>query len=112
MAPRKPFRDARQIERLCFAKGRADVSANETKCETTAPQPPARRWYRSPRFYVLASICCLLLGGGVYLRFSDRMPEPPVVDMKGIDPAVVAAVEEARAEVRESPRSAAAWGRL
>src|SRR5262249_44636533 len=30
----------------------------------------------------------------------------------GVDPAVVKAVEAARAEVRQSPRSAAAWGRL
>jgi len=32
--------------------------------------------------------------------------------MSGIDPAIVAAVEEARSRVRESPRSAEAWGKL
>lgn len=39
-------------------------------------------------------------------------PEPPALDLAGADPAVVRAVEAARAAVAESPQSAAAWGRL
>jgi tetratricopeptide (TPR) repeat protein len=40
------------------------------------------------------------------------LTEPPPVNLTGADPAIVAAVEEARAAVKQSPRSAAAWGRL
>ena len=39
-------------------------------------------------------------------------PEPPSADPTGVDPAVIAAIESARAAVRQSPRSASAWGRL
>jgi tetratricopeptide (TPR) repeat protein len=42
----------------------------------------------------------------------ESAPEPPAVELTGVDPAVAAAVEEARAAVRRSPGSAAAWGRL
>jgi protein O-GlcNAc transferase len=38
--------------------------------------------------------------------------EPPAVDLTGIDPAVVRAIEAAQAAVKESPRSAQAWGLL
>ena len=39
-------------------------------------------------------------------------PEPPSLDLTGADPAVTTAIEAARAAVRQSPRSAAAWGQL
>src|SRR5690349_21588977 len=39
-------------------------------------------------------------------------PEPPSVDPTGVDPAVLAAIDSARGAVRQSPRSANAWGRL
>jgi len=87
MEPRRPFRDALQTERSYFARGRADVSASEPRCETTtAPDRTARRWYRSPRLYVVASACCLLLGGGLYLGFARKGPLPPELDLSGIDP--------------------------
>src|SRR5689334_21322390 len=38
--------------------------------------------------------------------------EPPVVELTGIDPAVVRAIEKARAAVKQSPRSFEAWGVL
>jgi tetratricopeptide (TPR) repeat protein len=87
------------------------VSANEVK-EATALRPPRRSWYRSPWLYVVIITGCLLLGAGAYWRLAPGGPEPPSLDATGLDPAVVAAVEEARAKVRESPRSAEAWGRL
>jgi tetratricopeptide (TPR) repeat protein len=39
-------------------------------------------------------------------------PVPPTVSLDGADPAVVAAIEQARREVLRSPRSIAAWARL
>jgi tetratricopeptide (TPR) repeat protein len=88
------------------------VSTHEAQARMTALSRRARRWWRSWWFLVLALACGLLLVGGVYLRWSRAGLEPPTLDAKGIDPAIVAAVEEARARVRQSPRSAAAWGRL
>jgi tetratricopeptide (TPR) repeat protein len=38
--------------------------------------------------------------------------EPPDVELTGIDPAVVRAIEKGRSAVKESPRSAPAWGLL
>jgi tetratricopeptide (TPR) repeat protein len=37
---------------------------------------------------------------------------PPSIDPTGVDPAVIAAIESARKAVRQSPRSASAWGQL
>jgi tetratricopeptide (TPR) repeat protein len=54
----------------------------------------------------------LLLFAGIYWHFSHSAPEPPDIDPTGIDPAIVAAVGDARARVQASPRSAEAWGRL
>jgi tetratricopeptide (TPR) repeat protein len=38
--------------------------------------------------------------------------EPPGLNLSSADPALVQAVQEARAAVKQSPNSAAAWGRL
>jgi tetratricopeptide (TPR) repeat protein len=88
------------------------VSTHEVKDKPTALPPGPHRWYRSRWFLVLPLACCLLLAGGVYLHWSHAAPEPPTLEGKGLDPVIVAAVEEARGRVRQSPRSAAAWGRL
>jgi tetratricopeptide (TPR) repeat protein len=53
-----------------------------------------------------------LLAGGLYWGWSHAGPEPPRLEVPGIDPVVLRAVEEARAGVRRAPHSAAAWGRL
>src|SRR5688500_293292 len=37
---------------------------------------------------------------------------PPAVDVRGVDPAVAAAIESASAAVRSTPMEPAAWGRL
>jgi tetratricopeptide (TPR) repeat protein len=39
-------------------------------------------------------------------------PVPPAISLAGADPAVREAIETARNEVKENPRSAAAWGQL
>jgi tetratricopeptide (TPR) repeat protein len=85
------------------------VSANEAK--TTLLAAPRRRWYRSWWFGVTVSALVLLAAALVYLHLS-RSPAPPEVDVAGVDPAIVAALSQAREAVLESPRSAEAWGRL
>src|SRR6266700_33282 len=53
------------------------------------------------------------LGYGVYLwRREPAETAPPTIDLSGADPGVVQAIEQARTEVRQQPRSAVAWGRL
>ena len=60
----------------------------------------------------LAAIVVPALGGG-YAWYRWSAPVPPVIAMgEGTESAVVQAVEEAREEVRRSPRSGAAWGKL
>ena len=60
--------------------------------------------------FLLVAIASVAAGLGWTLR--PKPPAPPVVELKGIDPAVRKAVDGARAAVLDSPRSAAAWGRL
>jgi tetratricopeptide (TPR) repeat protein len=55
---------------------------------------------------------CLAVVLGVLWWMRPAIPEPPAIDLSGIDPAVVKAVEEAGLAVRQAPRSASAWGRL
>jgi tetratricopeptide (TPR) repeat protein len=57
----------------------------------------------------------LLVIGGVLISrpyFSPAGPPPPVVNTTGFDPAITAAIQEARAAVERSPRSAAARGHM
>jgi tetratricopeptide (TPR) repeat protein len=54
----------------------------------------------------------LITGAVAYLWSRLAPPDPPAVLLTGVDPAVVKVVEDSRAAVRQSPRSAAAWGRL
>jgi tetratricopeptide (TPR) repeat protein len=49
-------------------------------------------------------------GYGLWLKYTP--PEPPAVDLTGLDQEVIDALEAARAGVRERPRSAEAWGTL
>jgi tetratricopeptide (TPR) repeat protein len=41
-----------------------------------------------------------------------RAPALPELDLSGIDPAIVAKIDAARAELHAAPRSSVAWGRL
>src|SRR5215472_15995720 len=55
----------------------------------------------------------LLLLAGV--RWHPRRSEPaapPEVDLAGVDPHAVAAIEAVRGEVRRAPQSDLTWGRL
>jgi tetratricopeptide (TPR) repeat protein len=52
-----------------------------------------------------------IAGYGVFFR-GKAGPDPPAPDLSGVDGEVRAAIEGAREEVKRSPRSARAWGRL
>lgn len=73
---------------------------------------PSRRFW----FWVVPLFCVLaVLAAGAYkLRHlpARRVVQPPVLDLKGYDPQIVAAVDRARAAVLATPGSANAWGRL
>jgi tetratricopeptide (TPR) repeat protein len=98
------------------------VSASDGKIEAlregeapAEPQQPRRRrwWYRWGWLCVAAAaVLVVLLGGGLYQRFSRSRVPPPDVNLEGVDPAIAAAVEQARARVQQSPLSAEVWGKL
>jgi tetratricopeptide (TPR) repeat protein len=47
-----------------------------------------------------------------WLRVQSPPREPPTIDLVDADPAVIAAIEKACANVRQTPRSPSAWGKL
>src|SRR5262245_13045868 len=67
-----------------------------------------RRWV----FGILLAVAILggVVGGYYWLRV--EIPEPPTVELANLEPPAVTAIQQARAAVLQSPRSAAAWGRL
>lgn len=71
---------------------------------------------RQRRVWLAALLLFLALAGGAggWLLYRQRPPAPvpPVVDLEGADPAVVAVIEKARLEILKSPNSASAWGKL
>jgi tetratricopeptide (TPR) repeat protein len=66
------------------------------------------------RGIVLVALAAVALaaGGGWYAWRWYTAPEPPELSLKGVEPAVARAVEEAAEGVRRAPRSGGAWGRL
>src|SRR5262249_16126115 len=74
--------------------------------------PGSRRLRRSRALLVIVCALFVLAGGGVAVYFSWHSPEPPDFDREGLDPAIVAAVDKARAGVQHTARSALAWGKL
>ena len=94
---------------LSWVRGKANVSVSDGKSEV---QGRRRRWSRSRSLFVAAAVLALLLGGYLYQRANRPVVPPPNVDLEGTDPAVVAAVEQGRARVQESPHSEEAWGKL
>ncbi len=59
----------------------------------------------------LAGMAGLLYGGWVFLHRGEA-PDLPEVALENAEPAVAAAIEQARQRVRQEPRSASAWGAL
>jgi Flp pilus assembly protein TadD len=80
------------------------------------PVPPAPvKPRRSPRWLLLllvVAVVAVAAGAGWYTWKWLGSAAPPVVDLTGADPEVAEAVGSAREEVRRSPRSATAWGKL
>jgi len=70
-------------------------------------RPTVKKW-------ILPGAAAALLAGSVALYVAQAQPwiSPPAVARAEVEPAVWAAIESARQAVKESPRSAEAWGRL
>jgi tetratricopeptide (TPR) repeat protein len=49
---------------------------------------------------------------GIYFWHRSSTSEPPTVELHDADPAVATVIARARQQVQQSPRSAAAWGKL
>lgn len=70
----------------------------------------SRRWIAGA---VLLAVVAAV-GVIIFRQFEDEpaVPEPPNPELTQVDPAVREVISNAQAEVRKSPQSAAAWGRL
>jgi len=77
-----------------------------------APAPPPAKARRRRRIILVGVLVLAVLGLGWPLWRWSSAPAPPAVTLTEADPAVVAAIEAARRDVRWSPHSAAAWGHL
>ena len=69
------------------------------------PNPPKSRWL----FY---GGCVLVLAVGVGVRLWLTGPDTPLPPLDNLDPVLVEEIENARAEIWESPQEPEKWGRL
>src|SRR5437764_5279930 len=69
-----------------------------------------RRRRRTLVLIVVAA--ALILGGAAWLWQRGRTPEPPLVDLEGIEPEVAQVIRNEIDAVRRQGRSGPAWGRL
>ena len=84
--------------------------ASDNKSEV---QDLPQRWHLSHLLGAAAVVLVLIVSACLYHRFGKSAAvAPPAVELKGIDPAVAAAVEQARARVQQSPESSVAWGKF
>ncbi len=74
---------------------------------STTRNRQVRRWRLA-----LGIFLSLAIAFGAYRFWKASAPPPPAVDTTGYDPAIAAAIQDAREAARRSPRSAAARGRL
>ncbi len=89
------------------------MSATDGNVEVPAPPSRLSRRFLLGLFCVLLLVLLLFGAGKVaYRRLARPALAPPDVDLGEADPAVAAAIEQARQGVREEPRSARAWGLL
>ena len=76
-----------------------------------APQRAARH-HRGPIVVGVLAVVVVASGIGYVVWKRTLPPEPPAVSLDGLDPVAVETLEEARAAVRQAPRSGSAWGKL
>src|SRR5690348_1870768 len=80
----------------------------------------SRQWRLCVVLLAGAALAAAGAAGFVWHRIATTGPagsegpliEPPVIELGGLDPAVIRAVEKARAAVDQSSRSISAWGQL
>ena len=64
------------------------------------------------RTVLIAAALAVVIIGAIGFWRSSTAPELPVIDLQGAEPALVEAIEKAKAEVLADGRSSAAWGNL
>jgi tetratricopeptide (TPR) repeat protein len=74
--------------------------------QPTPPQPTQRSNYFRYAMYALVLLV------GVAIRWGWSSPQIPQIDLEKTEPGVALAIGAAEAEIRQSPRSAPAWGQL
>ena len=65
---------------------------------------------RMPSF--LCAVGALVIGTVIYFWPQPKLSELPPLKLEGVDPAIVKMIEDARSEIKKSPRSGPAWGKL
>jgi Flp pilus assembly protein TadD len=87
--------------------------APETPPPASAASPPVPRRRRPYLLLTLTVLGIALLGLGCFhLWLKYTTPEPPVVDLAGLDEEVVEAIQTGQKLVRAQPRNPKVWGQL
>jgi tetratricopeptide (TPR) repeat protein len=73
---------------------------------------PEHRLGQRLRWWGTAAVLILAMGLAVSFWLRPRAPRPPTISTAGLDLAIAALIDKSVAEVRSSPRSGPAWGRL
>jgi tetratricopeptide (TPR) repeat protein len=64
------------------------------------------------RWGAVCGLAFLLAVAGYGWHWWTSIPEPPPIELSGVDPVVAQTIVSAQAAVRHAPRSGAAWGQL
>jgi tetratricopeptide (TPR) repeat protein len=83
-------------------------SRNRSQAKPAKPAKPTTRRAR----LLLALLALVLVSAGLVLVLARPVPTPPNLKTSGLDPAIAGLIESSTRDVRNRPRSGAAWGRL